>query len=348
MDNQDIDIQINEMDVPIRIIKPHIFTQEEVNNPEPETKEYKSPEIYSPVVLSASDRDHVLTQKEFDDLLEKTMKDRDEQDLVFSAAYKDDNVKLNIYKQIILKKECKDLKEQKPMLEQIYPGDLSKQGQFTCLSFINCTNVHGSNIIYGKKINGIIKNGLNQDMFKQINGTEVTVGMMKNAEGYKWQNGFIQCTKNSVLIRDQDNQYGQPGSMMCAYFYNKLGVKVFDKYVVPGLYELFKTHTVNHTHDDIDSNNLRLEPHIFMHFVTDTFKKIYDQKLELLESCGHEINEDKLFTDAPNSAIINHITIKTNDYVSFFRKPIRSLKNILKTVIITVRDTLNNALIKLE
>ncbi len=281
----------------------------------------------------------MLTKNKFDDLLNETIRQRKEQDMVFHAAYQTDGYKLNIYENIIKNNTQVEAAKPMPMLEQIYPGDISKQGQFILCSHHDLS-YNTNTIIYGEKTNNKInRQGLNEELFKQIQGTEVTKGMLKNAQGYKWQNGFIALGINCIFIRDSDNCYGQPGSMMGAFFYNKLGINVFEKDVVPQLVIEFNEKTSNFSSNDIEFNNLKLDPHDFMQFVSNTFKNVYDQKLKMLEDSEHQIDEHELFIDVKKSNL-------TRPPETFRLK--RSIKNALRYAIISIRDMLDFALKSLD
>src|SRR5438309_481593 len=78
-------------------------------------------------------------------------------------------------------------------------------------------------------------NDCNEELFEQINGTEITKGMMQRAQGNRWLNGLIVHNKNSIVIRGQDNNFGQPGFLSGVFFYNRLGVEVMNRYIVPKL-----------------------------------------------------------------------------------------------------------------
>jgi hypothetical protein len=98
------------------------------------------------------------------------------------------------------------------MLKRLYDGPLDLQGKhikvpidFHKGPYMDPDDAY--TVIYGAESN--ISNNCNTKLLKPINDTGVSHGMKAYAEGVMWNNGLICYNKNSIVIREEDNVYGQ-------------------------------------------------------------------------------------------------------------------------------------------
>lgn len=187
------------------------------------------------------------------------------------------------------------------LLDQIYPGALGAQG-----NFIRCPlDIHKGpffygedkyTFIYGEETEKNIHDNCNEALFMQIDNTEITEGMMKRAEGHNWLNGVVLYNKNSIVIREADNNFGQPGFMRGAFYYDKLGVEVMKRYIVPRLIKEVNDGTINSITGYNDVAKI----------ITETYETVYTNKINALNQANIEhLNEVTLFADAPRAEKLN-------------------------------------------
>jgi hypothetical protein len=243
------------------------------------------------------------------------MNKRNEQSMAWSLA-NNKNLpyaeKLKIYQGMIdQSKTLSGTRYKTELLKQIYPGNPSNQGLF-----IHCPiDIHkGSFVhdedrytyIYGEEVDRKIRDNCNNNLFQQINGTEITQGMMKRAEGNKWLNGIIVYNKNSIVVRDPDNDFGQPGFLKATYYYDKLGVEVMNRYIIPKLIKEVNEKTINPKEGYDRSVNL----------ITETYEKVYQDKIMILNQNNIEhINELTLFEDAQRAEKLNTSDVGDSDAI---------------------------------
>lgn len=237
------------------------------------------------------------------------MNKRNEQDMIWSVANNNwlpEAEKLKMYQGVVAKStHLSGTEYKKKLLEQIHPGYLPDQGIFLkCPLDIHKGPFFYENdkyaFIYGEETDKNIRDNCNNELFKQINGTEITHGMMKRAEGNTWLNGIIVYNKNSIVIRESDNNFGQPGWLKATYYYNKLGVEVMHRYIIPKLIK-----SVNE--GEIDS---ALGFNRSSTIVIETYGKVYAEKVMMLNQNNIDhINELTLFEDAPRAETLNKSNI---------------------------------------
>lgn len=232
---------------------------------------------------------------------EAEMNKRNEQDMVWSVAnntWLPESEKLKMYQGVVNKsKNLSGLEYKKKLLEQIHPGNPADQG-----NFIKCpSDIYKGpffyeedryTFIYGAGTDRNIRDNCNNELFKQINGTEITYGMMKRAEGNTWLNGMIVYNKNSIVQREPDNNFGQPGFLRGAYFYTNLAVEVMNRYIIPKLIKEVNENKINPKDGYVRSSKI----------ITETYRKVYTEKMNMLNQNNIEhINECTLFEDAPRA-----------------------------------------------
>lgn len=227
---------------------------------------------------------------------------RKEQDEISLLALSNTGkTKLECFKKIIeTKQNLRGSALKNHMMSQIYNGPSDTQGLF-----IHCPNdFHKGpflnkedeyHIIYGTESEKYIKDNMNHNLFETINGTEITKGMMKRAEGNRWINGLICYSKNNIIVRDQDNQCGQPGFLQVIYFYDNLSVEIMNRYIIPSLIRQINEKTIN---ENVSPNNIK-------HEITTMYQSIYIDKLNLLNQ--DNIVKEKLFEDQPLKETLNHV-----------------------------------------
>jgi len=243
------------------------------------------------------------------------MNKRNEQAMVWSLANNKnlpDAEKLKLYQGMINQsKTISGIGYKTELLKQIYPGNLSNQGRF-----IQCpVDIHKGTFfhdedrytyIYGEEVDRKIEDNCNSESFQLINGTEITQGMMRRVEGNKWLNGIIVYNKNSIVVRDPDNNFGQPGFLMATYYYDKLGVEVMNRYIIPKLIKEVNEKTINPKEGHDRSVNL----------ITETYEKVYHDKMLILSQNNIEhINEFTLFEDAQRVEKVNIVEICGSDAI---------------------------------
>jgi hypothetical protein len=232
---------------------------------------------------------------------------RDDQDTLFFIVNNEeitDDDKLQVYKKLI-ENSTKNNNYKIHMLEQIYTGDITKQGKpINCPFDIHRGKSEGEDqyqYIFGEETDAKIKDNCNFELFKQINETEITHGMMKHAEGHRWLNGIIVHNKNSIIIRDEDNFFGQPGFLSGVYFYNRLSVEIMNRYIIPKLVSAVNENKIN----TIDGRSVSLK------IILDTYENVYPTKMVALYESDENLNEAILFEDAPAS-VPRKEELKTN------------------------------------
>jgi hypothetical protein len=292
-------------------------------------------------------RDSKFRANDFDKLLAEKRKERNKQDIVITATYKNDEERLRIYNDIV--QESLSIKGNRyidSMMVQIHPGDITKQGIFIpCPNDINKGSFFFAEdkftILYGAETDKKIRNGCNEELFQCINNTEVTIGMMKSAEGLKWQNGLIAYNKNVIILRDPDNEYGQPGFMQGCYFYNRLGVEVMNRYIVPRLIHEINNNVINTTNGYQIANQLVIE----------TYNNIYAKKLVILNDPErYHIEDSILFEDAPSrEKLLSSDQLKTTSIKQLIDANFEKDKKIdaLEKKLESTNAKLNNVLIKI-
>lgn len=193
--------------------------------------------------LFSGSYDQPMTQSETMDAYQKEMNKRDEQDMLWKAALSSDRQSLNrLYTSIIsdngTSESSSSLKTS--MFRQVHSGDLNKQGKFIDVPidfhkgpFMNPEDEY--QIIFEGESEAKIRGNCNHQLIKTIGDTEVTHGMKAFAEGVKWNNGLICYNKNNIIVRNGDNNYGQPGFLAGVFFYDRLAVDIMNQYIVADL-----------------------------------------------------------------------------------------------------------------
>jgi hypothetical protein len=229
---------------------------------------------------------------------EREMALRNEQDLVFATANNPSlpaSEKLRMYKNIVDKSYLAGSEYKKKLLERKYPGDPSKQGLFQpCPSnmhigpymFKEDTYIY----IYGEETEKNIKDNCNESLFEQINDSEITKGMINRANGNKWTNGIILYNKNSIILREPDNNFGQPGFLSIVSYYDNLSIEIMSQYIIPNLIKQINQNIIN-SKDGYD---------IARKLILDTYGKVYLEKINILNQPNIDhLNKYTLFSDAP-------------------------------------------------
>ncbi len=264
--------------------------------------------MYNPLTCKSTDIflnetkivDELATNDSFDNSVVKI----DQQYKIFLLAidYKtSDETKLESYKNIIdTKQNLQGSALKKHMIDQIYTGSIDTQGLFIHCPidfhkgpFLNKDDEY--NIIFGTDTEKNIKDNMNHNLFEPIKGTEITKGMLKYAEGIHWNNGLICYNKNNIVIRDQDNNYGQPGFLQVVNFYDNLSVEIMKRYIVPMLIRQINEKIINE----------KSHPKDIKHSITNMFQNTYYEKLHLLNQ--DNMVEEKLFEDKPLKETLNQI-----------------------------------------
>jgi hypothetical protein len=216
---------------------------------------------------------------------------------------------LTIYNKIINSKKClvgKSFKQH--MLEQIHPGDICRQAIFVPVPIDQhkgpVTDVPGAKgpfmyeqdkyrIIFGESTDKKITGNCNDELFQTIDDTQITHGMMKFAEGFCWNNGLIALNQNSIIIRKQDNESGQPGFMEGVYFFTRLGVAIMKRYIVPKLIRAVNENQIT----------TKTNPRDIKAMIRDIYQTTHCSKVLILDA--PDTIEETLFEDAPPDEILH-------------------------------------------
>jgi len=161
--------------------------------------------------------------------------------------------------------------------------------------------------IFGEETDKKIHDNCNVDLFKQIDGTKITHGVMKYVEGNRWMNGMICYNQNSICIRNEDNGFGQPGFLSAVYFYDRLGVEIMKQYIVPELIRAVKENRIN------TSNGWGITRTI----ITDTYDNVHKSKIAMLNGANIAyVNRSTLFEDAPREEKLVPVPTSPDDIQS--------------------------------
>jgi hypothetical protein len=293
-----------------------------------------SKDVYKTEVLGGSCSGNVALPGDCNDrdelhkLYAEEMKARDNQDELYNLIVRpeiDSKTRLDVYNTMIKNAaSATGSTFYNKMLKNIYSGgSISTQCKFiNCPSDLHKDQGHYNTedsytYIYGECNEKLINNGLNVELFKQINGTEVTYGMVKNAEGFVWNNGLIVYNKNTIVVRNLDNRYGQPGFCQSAKFFNQLGVDIMHKYIVPQLISNVNANIVNS----------KSRPEEIKNEICNMYNKIYTEKLEMLETQRETITEDILFEDAPAQETLNKVLDPKDAKIDHLEKKVNALSS---------------------
>ena len=231
-----------------------------------------------------------------DEAYKNELKVREQQDMVFSVVNNPkipDSEKHKIYTSIINKSEPCNTDYISYITEQIYPGPIDLQG-----IFVNCpSNMHKHSHFDNKYIIIFDNESHNANLMERINNTEVTIGMLKHTQGEKWLNGLIAYNDNSIIVRDDDNNFGMPGFMQIVNFYNRLGVKIMKDYIVPHLIRCINCGMID-THKG--SEYVRS-------VIRDIYSRVFNEKMTIINDVKEimcELTENQLFHDLPPKATL--------------------------------------------
>merc|ERR1711916_369226 len=189
---------------------------------------------------------------------------------------------------------CSDRFLKHAMLVQLHSGDMKNNGKFidVPLDFHKGPFMNPEDE-YTIIIEASIRGNCNHEMIKTIGNTEVTYGMKAYAEGVRWNNGLICYNKNNLIVRNGDNTYGQPGFLTGCFYYDRLGVEILERYLVPEL-----IHKANRSEFTIMT-----DPATVRSFITDRYREIRQTLLDRLNK--PDMTEELLFSDAPIREEIN-------------------------------------------
>lgn len=270
-------------------------TQTESNQLYP-NREIKSNSDLNELELSKS-KENFTDSNSFEDVLATKLAQRKQQDDIWKITndLSTNREDLNkIYTSILVddqydssKKSLKNL-----MLQRMYDNNYGEQGSavgvpidFHKGPFMNAEDKYY--IIFEADSESKILDNQNSELIRTIGNTEVTNGMKAYAEGIKWNNGLICNNKNSIILRNADNNFGQPG-FLTGFFYNdRLAVEILNRYLVVDL--------INQA---IRNNfTIMTDPDEVKKFITERYNEVRNNLLEKLEDS--EMTESQLFFDAP-------------------------------------------------
>ena len=265
------------------------------SNMTPEIEQINS--LQSKCQNTSLQKDPVILHADF----AKEMDLRNEQDMVFATANNPalpNSEKLRMCNQIIDKKSyLSGSAYRSKLLNGKFPADLSKRGIFQkCPSnmhlgpyiFKEDTYIY----IYGESTEKNIKDNCNETLLEQIENSHISKGMMNVASGIKWANGIILYNKNSILLREPDNNFGQPGFMSIVSYYDNLSIEIMKRYIVPKLIKEINLNTINTTDGYEVAKKL----------ILDTYGKVYLEKYYIMNQPNIDhLNEYTLFSDAPKA-----------------------------------------------
>ncbi|VBB18499.1 hypothetical protein YASMINEVIRUS_962 [Yasminevirus sp. GU-2018] len=242
---------------------------------------------------SSSNSDSIMSAYEAE------MAIREQQNIVYCVAnnpHLPDSEKQHMYESIVNKSSrLSGHKYVAYLMEQQYPGDVGGRNVF-----VPCPqDIHKGpfmfeedryTVIYGYEADKNISGNCNNELIKTVNGTEVTQGMLNRSKGERWCNGLIAFNKNSIVVRDDDNNFGQPGFNNYVTYCDRLSVEIMNRYVVSEL--IRKANRFEFT-SKTSSSEVRS-------IITKTFERVYREKMAMIEGCEvAHLNETVLFRDEP-------------------------------------------------
>jgi hypothetical protein len=80
--------------------------------------------------------------------------------------------------------------------------------------------------------------------------------MQKHANGKKWINALIAYNTNSIIVRNDDNEYGQPGYLQMMRFHDGLGIAIMKKYIIPTLIRMINEKEISTNSKSIEVRRL--------------------------------------------------------------------------------------------
>jgi len=122
--------------------------------------------------------------------------------------------------------------------------------------------------------------------------------MKRNADGEKWLNGLIAYNSNCIVMRGNDSNFGQPGFMYMAGFYNRLGTRILEDYILP--------HVIKNI--NAAEFNTRSDANKIMNFITETYNTVHKQKMDLINGDKVSImtlTEATVFSDSLPKETLN-------------------------------------------
>ena len=270
----------------------------------------------------------VNVQEKLDTAHNNILKSRKEQDeLYFKVVTTEKRSDLKkLYSSMIAKKYDESLKSK--MLRIIHSGPFEEQGMRIKVPldyhkgpYMNREDEYV--IIYGpneSKING----NCNNVLINTIDNSEVTYGMVEYAEGTKWNNALICYNKNSIVVRDNDNKYGQPGFLTGFVYYDGLGVEIMKRYIINGL--IRKVNELNFSkYTDAES---------VKGYIETFYLKVRTSLLERLDNPNiSDITEDELFSDAPQKEELNKVIDDKDRRIADLERRISILEQRLERVL---------------
>jgi hypothetical protein len=152
------------------------------------------------------------------------------------------------------------------MLMTRYDNRFSKQGEFINVPL----NFH---------------EGYTNSNFKYIFKADTNNLKLYNTDDVIWENGLICSNRNTIVVRDKDNNWGKNGFLQGVFFSDYLSVDIMNKYLIPYL----KSEVIN------KNINCTSNPDEIRKNITDKYNNIYKEKINMLESSDMTI--EKLYAD---------------------------------------------------
>ena len=212
------------------------------------------------------------------------------------------------------------------MLRQIHSGDMSKQGRvmdvpidFHKGPFLNAEDEY--QMIFEAESENKIRGNCNAELIKTIGDTEVTYGMKAYAEGVKWNNGLICFNKNNIVVRNADNNFGQPGFLCGFFYYDRLAVEIMERYVVTDLISKANRREFTIMTDPVDVRT----------FITERYRDVRTELEKKLEN--PDMTETLLFADAPVKEELNAPLNDSEIRVAELENKVRVLEEQVKFLI---------------
>jgi hypothetical protein len=205
------------------------------------------------------------------------------------------------------------------MLRQVHNGDMSKQGRaidvpldFHKGPYLNIEDEYST--IFEGESESKIRGNCNAELIRVIGGTEVTYGMKAYAEGVKWNNGLICYNKNNIVVRNTDNNFGQPGFLSGFFYYDQLGVEIMNNYLVTEL--IAKANRNEFT--------IMTDPSSVRNFISSRYQEVRQELEKRLELPN--MTESQLFIDAPIREELNAPLSESDIKVSELERRVKILE----------------------
>lgn len=179
-------------------------------------------------------------------------------------------------------------------------------------------------IILGEENEKKITNNCNHELMKTIGGSQVTNGMYRRAKGERWINALIAYNDYSILIRGEDNIYGQPGSLKVIKFSTVLEIEILNRYLIPSLIRMINEGDITDKTSPFEVENI----------ISRLYHTTVYRKLEMMQ--GPDVgllDEYILFSDAPPAETLNILMDDKDRRIASLERTLKQVETKLSALI---------------